>query len=467
MDNEKKKTYDALVSAAVALNKALAEFTNALRKNAQLQSGISEKDDKGEAEYSVSEISFSSIDRCLSGDQTSSDEVRYESFNSHVADLKNWAECSPDKKLYIGDEIFLNLGSPRGRLMHPLVLAPDSRENLLLLSNPEETACTASILLSCLRSFELFGGKSHILTHERNRIFRQFKNVWDQYLPASDTGMIRAEIRSIASRVRSQIPGNDFIVLLGVDRIYEELEIADEKKANEPISEHKALNIRELISSGAMTIRNPEEPDTLTKLRALGIMDEFPEEDYSGSKENGNLVVGKKKADINEWRRTGAIKERNTGEPDTLSKWIAMGIIEGFPEQDYSLEEVKRMIPVGGREKTMDSVCLSREAFLAGEENDTMSYNSVEDLKYIICRGSRFGYHVVAVSDSYYEDFRRTRIPVEMFRHRLSFRSSRDDSYIMFGNPSAEKLPKHEFLYSDHFSSFSFRPYQHLEISLE
>ena len=91
-------------------------------------------------------------------------------------------------------------------------------------------------------------------------------------------------------------------------------------------------------------------------------------------------------------------------------------------------------------------------------------YNAMDDYLYILRQGSRLGYHVLAITNSL-ADFKQSGIKMDLFRHRISFQISKDDSWEMFENGLAAGMPEHICRYSDTINTFSFRPYLHKEFT--
>ena len=83
-----------------------------------------------------------------------------------------------------------------------------------------------------------------------------------------------------------------------------------------------------------------------------------------------------------------------------------------------------------------------------------------DDLEVILTEGPRLGYHVFIYSRRY-DEFKQTRYNLDLFKHRLTFKCSKDDSRNIINNASAFNLGEIAFLYTDMQTSFSMRPYLH------
>ena len=99
----------------------------------------------------------------------------------------------------------------------------------------------------------------------------------------------------------------------------------------------------------------------------------------------------------------------------------------------------------------------------AQEETD-MSYNASEDFKYIVKQGSRFGYHFMLCLNDL-SDLRATQLQQDLFRHKLVFQVSADDSIALFASKIASRLPEHICQYSDTLEQYSLRPFIHEGVS--
>jgi hypothetical protein len=93
-------------------------------------------------------------------------------------------------------------------------------------------------------------------------------------------------------------------------------------------------------------------------------------------------------------------------------------------------------------------------------------YNAKDDFQYIVKQGSRNGYHFMLYLNSF-SDIKQTALKLDMFRHRLAFTVSDEDSRELFGNKYASSLPEHICQYYNTMERFSFRPYLHNEIGWE
>ncbi len=350
----------------------------------------------------------------------------YESFDSRLGDLKNWLRLSPDRDDYSGDELFLNVGTPRKmEPMLPIVMTPESRENILFFADSSEMVCTGAVLLSAMRSFETQGGNVRVWAYDRNRLYRKNEGVWKRFLVSTGMKSICTEISSVTNCIKENKTGKDLIVLMGIERICNEFELGDNGEvAGLTSAKQEGFNIDQLKKSGAIVESKSDGTDLLAKWRAMGIITQpFEEKDYS---------VEDSRSDVEALNTQIAVREESSKEKASAAE----------------------------KEKANNTAVNKGEQ----KKSRTDAYNAMEDLKYIIRQGSRSGYHVLIVTNSY-ADFKQTRIQSELFRHRISFSLSLDDSHNVFNNRTAVGLPEHVCRYSDTLKNYSFRPYLHREFS--
>ena len=62
-------------------------------------------------------------------------------------------------------------------------------------------------------------------------------------------------------------------------------------------------------------------------------------------------------------------------------------------------------------------------------------------------------------------DIKGTQLQQELFRHKLAFQLSADDSVAVFSSRIASKLPEHICQYSDTLDQYSLRPFIHSGVS--
>ena len=152
----------------------------------------------------------------------------YKSFESQKSALENWQLESPDSDLFNGEEIFLNIGTPRTMdTMLPIALYQESRENVLLVGGASETNCCAAIVNSIIKSFMIQDGHVEIWGHERNSMFRRYNDVWNNYKTCSAIEEICERIYNLKESIFNNDEDKKIIVLMGFERIYADFELYD------------------------------------------------------------------------------------------------------------------------------------------------------------------------------------------------------------------------------------------------
>ena len=332
-----------------------------------------------------------------------------------------------------GEETFLAFGTPR--LMERMkleLITNETRENILLIARTEEQSCTASIILSTIKSFISQSGEVELWVYGKNSLYRAFRNVFKQenVRVIEDLDDVCDAIARIKKCIQQKYVDHKLIVLIGMDRICGDFEFAD--GASGVIENHKAVGEIN-INSAAYVTTEAEQKKTEMTLKWFAREDELRE------------------------------KYKSEGKSDTE--------IENLID-----EEMTAFFDVQKAEKVEDSD-------EAGTENDSIelknsddteidytektgAYNALSDLQYIMTRGCRAGYHFLLLCNQL-DDVKMSGAKVDWFRHRLSFQVSADDSRELFQAKTASTLPEHICQYSNQIDRYSFRPYLHPDISWE
>lgn len=113
-------------------------------------------------------------------------------------------------------------------------------------------------------------------------------------------------------------------------------------------------------------------------------------------------------------------------------------------------------------DKTADTTKnASQENSVAESQEDKGSaYAALDDFAYIIKQGSRLGTHFMLIINSF-ADIKQCGVKPDLFRHKMAFQMSVDDSRNLFGSKIASALPEHICQYDDTYERYSFRPYLH------
>ena len=146
----------------------------------------------------------------------------YDAFSDDEFESSVKALVSANGKDLSGDETFVAWGTPR--LMEHVKLtamSSETRENILLISRTSEQACTASIIMSAIRSFRLQKRKVQIWAYSKNRLYRAYK---DTLLKSGvevfeDIDAVCGQIRRMKQDITNKTAQETLIVMIGMERI--------------------------------------------------------------------------------------------------------------------------------------------------------------------------------------------------------------------------------------------------------
>ena len=363
----------------------------------------------------------------------------YDAFNidALIAYIKDKKTTSADVS---EDDVFVSFGTPR--LMSPIkaaVLSPETRENILLVGRDSERKCTASIITSAMKSFAAQGKSVSVWAYGKNKIYKDHcGNPWGTD-SLSDVKFVEGisdicdVIRDLKKKIKEKQASNELIVLVGMDRICSDFEFIDAisgESATSSFAEREKARQNELVARGAIiTSRDEEEFDNI-KIKIHDIKGEIQRKGQSSGKAQPEIDKEIKKATAKLMEQGLALKSKIDSAKDNP-------IIDTTETNTVSVVEEKEV---------------------KGE------YNASEDFKYVVRQGSRLGYHFFMHLNSL-DDIKQTNLKVDLFRHRLAFQVSDDDSRELFGSRMASSLPEHICQYFDTLERFSLRPYLHKEIT--
>ena len=316
---------------------------------------------------------------------------------------------------YLGDELFISLGSPRLMDHQKLIpVFPESRQNFLLLGSSSENVCMAAVITSIMKSFQAQGANVKVWAYERNKIFTNYNAVWDNCNISCDLGTICDEIYELKEALQQEENlEKTLVVLLGFENLCADFELAEKKKRGKSVTQRK-MSVNE-------TSAKQEVSESDRK-----IFDEIASE----------IMAEEELDDADEL-------EDETIDLDAL-----------LAETKALFVDLEKETANNDRNKTQ----------MDGKTVLGSIYNATEDLQYIATRGSRKGIHLLLGVNSY-SDLKQTGLKLDWFSHRMAFQISIDDSRMVFGTKIANTLPEHVCEYTDSLDSFSFRPYIHKGVS--
>lgn len=368
---------------------------------------------------------------------------------------------------YTGDEIFAFPGRPR--LMcdrKEVAVTPESRQNFLLLCESSEKNCGAAVTTSIMESFRLQGKEARVWAYERSSVYRAVRDeVWKDYRIETNLERICDEIYDLRQRIqRGEHLDEQLVVLLGFESICADFEFLGARKADKPATPPPPAFEIDSSLTGAVLGADEEEDSAAAALRAQFLQsmasrkpeedeEEEDEEDDEDDEDEGFIDLSSLEFSA---LLSGAAKEEPAVPPQQPAGESAL---EGATAEEKSAsgeapeaEPAEKPKPEPEPEPKPEEPAQSRV------------YNAREDLKYILQNGSRRGVHFLLYLNTY-SDLKQTGLPAELFRHRMAFQISADDSRMLFGSSAAMSLPEHICLYTDMLERFSFRPYLHAGLS--
>lgn len=141
-------------------------------------------------------------------------------------------------------------------------------------------------------------------------------------------------------------------------------------------------------------------------------------------------------------------------------------LVFGDDEEDISFEEkLLAEEAMYGIEKNSNNVLQADYSDTPKMQKDVEVekvgiYDIWNDLEVILREGPRFGYHVFTYFRTY-DEFKQTKYHLELFKHKITFQCSQDDSRDIMSKSTAFNLGEIAFLYTDMKTIFSMRPYLH------
>ena len=407
-----------------------------------------------------------------------SDSYEPENINSYVdkhpvlVDGKNFEKFSAEMLLEgiskhrasgnaFEHETYISPGVPRLMSNMKLVtLTEETRENILLLARSSEQACAISVITSFMQAFLLQGNNVSVWAYGKNRLFRAARaEVWnssdyDGVSFSVDNDEVCDAIYSFSEKIKNRRPGNELIVLIGMDRICGDFEFDTRSFSGitgavpafdrEEYERKKEAQEKELIKKGAVATTDID----LLKHKAtlawskerISRMKEYQNQGLSDEDIKKRLIK-----EMSEFMRQFIMAEKESS--DKISH-------EGSTDEKVSAET--KDAPV----KKFETSDKPEPAHKPG------AYNAGRDFADIVKQGSRLGYHFMMVLNDY-SDLKQTMTKTDLYRHRMSFSSDPDTSRELFSSRVASGLSEHICQYSNRMEQFSFRPYIHPGITWE
>ena len=351
----------------------------------------------------------------------------YKAFKYDTVKQEISAYKEKNKDDVASDDILITFGSPRKMVPAKYaVISNESRENILLLARSAELACGMSIVATAMESFTMQGGNVQVWAYSKNRIYRTYRESnFVKYNVFEGMDEIFGAISEIKNKIMNKEIGNDLIVLLGMEQICNDFDLVDYSgtSSSSPKTNYNSKQF-EATSEESVAVVNA----------TIDLKEKFEEECSWEELEDKMLDEGKDLEEITE-------------EYDKLYQEFLLKQGVELPLETINDTYV---------EKVQDEI----------EDNsfNGTAYNALEDFKYIVKQGSRFGYHFMLYLANL-SDIKATQLQQDLFRHKFVFQVSGDDSITLFASKIASKLPEHICQYSDTLEQYSLRPYIHKGIN--
>ncbi len=349
------------------------------------------------------------------------------------------------------EDKLLAVGTPR-RMMRflPVVLSQESRENILLLARAAERAPAASVILSAVREFAAQGGNIQIWAYGKDRIYRTYKDShFSAYTCVEGIDAVCNSIRRTKEQIETGKTGNELIILLGIDQICGDFEFYRSKPT--VLSETSSPAVITMDLSDKMAVTEEEKQEVQMVMEEFHAFESIAEKIEDECLEAG-MSIEEIEKEI-EKAREKFLEERNGKELDSGKEAVEADKdnIASTESDGADIAEIRSYEANGTDKNNLESV--EKEVYGA--------YNASEDFKSIVSLGSRHGYHFMMVLGDV-SDLKQTKLNLNLFRHRMAFAMSPEDSQMVFGSTrAASGLPEHICQYTNRMESFSFRPFIH------
>jgi len=386
------------------------------------------------------------------------DGSSYKAFNMERIAAARTSYINESGNSYEGD-VFLSLGDPRKMTDYKFItLSNESRENIALIGRNAESACVMSVIKSVMNQYQEQGGKVHVWTYARNRLYHtykdgQFEDV-DTYVGAES---ISVEIGKIKQRIQDGEQGNDLVIMLGMEQVCGDFELLKSSRFTRRSEKVIFEPETEIKSEEPQKAEPTELPENINKLMANTEEEQAEiEKMHESSKDLEALLEAKEEELFESGMSVAEIMEE-------LEKITQEYMANAAVQEEATETEEEPGEPEA--EKSEEPETEAEEEIIV--ENDIIPtvpspapYDATNDLREIIATGSRAGFHFMLVLNTV-GDAKGAKADLKAYNHKLGFQMSGDDSTSFFGARVASKIPEHICQYSNGMDSFSFRPYLH------
>ena len=373
------------------------------------------------------------------------------------------------------DDIFLSLGDPRKMMNYKFIaVSEESRENILLVGRNAESACVMSVIMSIVKQFKAQEGEVHIWAYARNRLYHEYREEQFEGMDiAEGAEAVSIEIGRMKRKILSGRAGKDLYVMLGMEQLCADFEVISGKKNTTVALEVKPAKPK-ITANVKLAATSEKDMAEVTRMH-----EETQDLDsYLASKEEELMDSGMSVEEIMEelerltaefYAKASDAEEADQDDPVESGKENGQQAdaeeTESTKEQEDLETESTEEQEALETERAEEQETMEMESAGAEEEREFgKPYNAAGDLKEIVSKGSRYGYHFLLCLNSI-ADIKATKTDVRLFNHKLAFQVSGDDSMLIYGNKTASKIPEHICQYSNGMDQFSFRPYLHRGIT--
>ena len=345
------------------------------------------------------------------------------------------------------EDVVISFGQPRSLDKDIYTFITNSaRENIFLLTNRDEMVCTMSVILSAIRSARRQGTEVQVWGHRTNQIYRNYKQThFSKLTVAEGKDAVCEAMIQLAKKIHERAKGNELIVLLGMEKICEEIADDSGKSPFDAMMWSKPSS-KAILSQGSqkptmvsMTpAANAESSSTKLEL-SQSSLDAF--DALMALAENTNsssAVTGKtkKESDAELEKKAAAVFKETLGEDAELAF---------LDDED-------------------DGITGDLFQMIQSSEPTSAKVDYLQLFKDLLEHGCKNGYHFLLCIDDY-NKLRDIGLNIKSFNHRLSFQTdSNDTSMWIFNSSQAATLAPNVCLYSGLGAAngrFLITPYLH------
>lgn len=330
----------------------------------------------------------------------------YYSFEDAKEDIYSRLDYLDEYDPYSSDSMKLFLGRPRSmQKVCEVAVENELGENLILFGKKPELV--TSVLLSSMESLQLNESdipvEIKVISNSKNRVGRRLSEVdeYNKYSAISKEEEICEVIKSIRDAIDEGVEGNLYLYILGMDIILSNIGFLSESSGTNTVKRKKKASRKSKIDESKVFADNGIDAFKLAELAKAKAM----------ALKNGTEDIEK----ISEKSETTELEQTNNNTENSKSET---------------------------------------------EAEEPAIYDIREDLEIILRDGPRLGYHIFAYFRSY-DEFERLKYRSELFKHKIVFSCSKEESRDVLSSTVAFELGEIAFLYTDKQTLFTMRPYLH------